>query len=148
MTLMKFQKQPVRTGNFPVFSDLFSDLFDGMVNSEYRSWNTAAVNIREDASNFYLEVAAPGTKKDDFKLNVNENVLRISASSESSDESTASKGRYTRKEFSCHSFSRSFTLPETVNIDGIEASYDNGIMQIRLPKREEAKPKFREISIS
>jgi len=148
MTLMKFQKQPVRTNSFPAFNDLFSDFFEGVVNSDFRRWTNAAINIREDDNNYFLEVAAPGVKKEDFKLKVEDNVLHISASSQKNEEETKNGGRYTRREFSCSSFSRSFTLPETIQIDGIQATYENGIMHIRLPKRDEAKPKSREINIS
>ena len=148
MTLMKFQKQPVRTNTFPAFNDLFSDFFEGVVNSDFRRWNNAAINIREDEGSYFLEVAAPGVKKEDFKLNVEDNVLRISAGTEKKEEKQENNGRYTRKEFSFSSFSRSFTLPETINVEAISANYDNGVMYIQLPKREESKPKSREISIA
>jgi HSP20 family protein len=148
MTLMKFQKQPVRGNTFPAFNDLFTDLFDGMVNSDFRRWSNAAINIREDENNYFLEVAAPGVKKEDFRLNVEDNVLRIDAGTRKSDETVQDNGRYTRREFNCSTFSRSFTLPESVNIDEIAANYENGVMHIRLPKREEAKPKSREIAIN
>ena len=146
---MKFQKQsPVRNNStvFPAFNDLFTDFFDGVVNSDFRRWNSAAVNIREDDNNYELEVAAPGVNKNDFKLNVEDNVLHISASKQKSEE-TKDNNRYTRREFSCSSFTRSFTLPDTVDVDGITANYENGIMHVRLPKREEAKPRTREITI-
>jgi HSP20 family protein len=77
---------------------------------------------------------------------VEDNVLHISASKQK--EETKENDRYTRREFSCSSFSRSFTLPDTVDVDGITANYENGIMHVTLPKREEAKPRTREISIS
>lgn len=146
---MKFQKQsPVRTGGtvFPAFNDLFTDFFDGVANSDFRRWNSAAINIKEDDNSYRLEVAAPGVNKNDFKLNVEDNVLHISASKQK--EETKENERYTRREFSCSSFSRSFTLPDTVDVDGITANYENGIMHVTLPKREEAKPRTREISIS
>lgn len=147
---MKFQKQPVRGTSFPAFNDLFSDFFEGVVNSDFHRWNNAAINIREDEGNYFLEVAAPGVKKEDFRLKVEDNVLNISASSQKKEENTGTNngGKYTRREFSLSSFSRSFTLPETINVDGIEANYDSGIMHVRLPKREEAKPRTREINIA
>ncbi len=98
-----------------------------------------AVNISENDTEYTVEVAAPGMKKKDFKLNLDHNVLTIS--SEKEDKSEKTGNQYTRKEFSYQSFERSFTLPESVEQDKIAAKYSDGVLFITLPKREEAKPK-------
>jgi HSP20 family protein len=98
------------------------------------------VNIKESTDQFEVEMAAPGMSKENFKVELNNNYLTISA--ENKKESEQKEGeRYTRKEFSYSSFSRTFALPELVENDKIEAKYDNGILKISIPKREEAKPK-------
>ena len=147
MTLLKFKNEtPVRSGHvFPTMNDLFSEFFDGMVTNDFKRWNTPAVNIIENDNQFKMELAAPGLKKEDFKISVNDNTLNISA--ETKSETKESNDRFTRKEFSFNSFSRSFNLHELVNIEGINANYENGIMTVTLPKLEEAKPKAREIKI-
>ena len=98
-----------------------------------------AVNIRETDMHFEVELSAPGRNKEDFTIEVDNEILSIS--SESGNENTSAEGKYTRKEFSYTSFRRSFALPETVNEDDISASYVSGILRITLPKREEALPK-------
>jgi HSP20 family protein len=104
-----------------------------------QSSTVPAVNIRETDTNFEVELSAPGKNKEDFTIEIDQDVLSIS--SESGSENTTTEGKYTRKEFSYTSFRRSFALPETVNEDEITASYESGILKISLPKREEALPK-------
>jgi HSP20 family protein len=133
--------------DFPAFGSLIDQFF----NNDFFDWsnrnfsvtNTTlpAVNIKEDNDKFQVEVAAPGLKKEDFKVEVNHNVLSIS--SEKREEKTEGQegGTYTRREFSYQSFVRSFSLPESVDADKIEASYNDGVLVLNIPKREEAKPK-------
>jgi len=97
------------------------------------------VNIRETDTAFELELSAPARRKEDFNIEVDNEMLTIS--SEYKNESTTEEGKYTRKEFSHSSFRRSFSLPESVKEDEIKASYENGILKITLPKKEEALPK-------
>jgi HSP20 family protein len=112
------------------------DWFGGMERFE----NTLpAVNIKENDTDFELELAIPGQKKDDFKVEIDDSVMTISM--ESKTEEATSDDQYTRKEFSYRSFKRAFTLPETIDEDKIEASYLDGILKFRLPKRDEALPK-------
>jgi HSP20 family protein len=119
-------------------------------NSWNRNWANAgspAVNIIETQNEFRIEVAVPGLNKDDFKINIENDLLTVSASKESKSEETDET--YTRREFSYNSFSRSFTLPETVANDHISAEHKDGIVHIHIPKKEEAKPKpAREIAIA
>jgi len=123
------------------FDDFFTrDLFDwSNTNMGYGS-SLPAVNIKEDENNFEVEVAVPGMNKDDFKIELENNVLTVSTEKE---ENTASdESNYKRREFRYTSFSRSFSLPESI-VDGekVKAKYTDGVLHIMLPKREEAKPK-------
>ncbi|KAB7531308.1 Hsp20 family protein [Flagellimonas olearia] len=104
-------------------------------------WNTTvpAVNIKDNEKEFELELAVPGVKKDDFTVEVDHDVLTIS--SEMKSENEEAKDNYTRKEFSYSSFKRAFTLPETVDGSKIDAKYEDGILKLTLPKKQEALPK-------
>lgn len=128
----------------PSFVNLFEDFFNTEL-GDWRRGNFAGndatlpkVNIREDNDQFTIEVAAPGMRKSDFKVNVDNNVLVIS--SEKQEESKDEKNNYRRQEFSYSSFQRSFTLPEIVDSEKISARYDNGVLLLTVPKKEEAKP--------
>lgn len=98
-----------------------------------------AVNIIESKEGFKLEVAAPGLAKEDFTIKLDQNKLTISSNKESKEEQK--EERYVRREFASYSFSRSFSLPQTVDQDKIEASHANGILTINIPRKEEAKQK-------
>lgn len=98
-----------------------------------------AVNIQENEKDFVLELAIPGKKKEDFNVEIDNNILTVSMETQQEDEQK--EDNYTRREFSYTSFRRSFTLPETVNEDKINASYNDGILSFTLPKKEEALPK-------
>ncbi|SDQ57595.1 Hsp20/alpha crystallin family protein [Flagellimonas zhangzhouensis] len=104
-------------------------------------WNTSlpAVNIKDNTENFELELAVPGMKKDDFTVEIDNDVLTIS--SEVKSENEENKENYTRREFSYTSFRRAFTLPETVDGGKIDAKYEDGVLRLTLPKRQEALPK-------
>ena len=104
------------------------------------SGSMPTVNISEDESFYILDVAAPGMEKKDFTLELIHNVLTISAEKEEEKEET--KKKFTRREFNYASFKRSFTLPDSVNKSGIVASYEKGILNISLPKKEEAKERI------
>lgn len=97
------------------------------------------VNIRETDTTYEVELSAPGKSKEDFNIDLDQNVLTIS--SEFKNENQTEDRKYTRREFSFSSFRRSFTLPETVNDDNITARYENGILMLTMPKKEEALPK-------
>lgn len=144
-----------RNGNrFPVFSPLFDDFFGRELfnwgNNNYSSTSTTmpSVNIRETGDNFEVEVAAPGMDKKDFQITLDGNLLTISSSKQQSSEET--EDRYTRREFSYQSFQRSFQLPkDVVDQENINARYENGLLCLTIPKKEEAKkqaPKMIEIA--
>ncbi|WP_018617790.1 Hsp20/alpha crystallin family protein [Spirosoma luteum] len=124
-----------------------NDLFNTSVSSFS---NVPAVNVLENEDGFQIEVAAPGLNKENFKLNLNHNNLTISGSQETAkEESDKEDKRYTRREFNYSSFQRTFTLPTSVDVDAIRASYADGLLTIELPKRGEAKVKPpRQIEIS
>jgi HSP20 family protein len=96
-----------------------------------------AVNITETKNQFELSVAVPGMKKDDFNIDVEGNLLTISAENEKQDEKK--EGRMTRQEYNYASFSRTFTIPADVKKENIEARYEDGLLKLVLPKREEAQ---------
>lgn len=118
--------------------EIFNDSFFNNFMST-RSTTTPAVNIIEEDKEFRIDVAAPGLTKKDFKIDLNDDVLTIS--SERKEENEVTKDRYMRREFSYNSFSRSFTLPETIEQDKIKAEHGEGILKIHLPKKEEVVKK-------
>lgn len=127
-------------GLFPsLVSDFFNaDNFFGSKWFENEFKRTVpAVNIKENDKQFNVELAIPGMKKEDFKVSVENNVLTISA--EKKDEKSEKNERYTRKEFSYSSFSRSFTIPESAIGDKVDAKYTDGILRLSIPKKEGAK---------
>ena len=123
------------------FDDFFTrDLFDwSNTNTAYGS-SLPAVNIKEDDDHFQVEVAVPGLSKDDFKVELENDVLTISSEKEVTNESN--EENYKRREFSYAAFKRSFSLPENkVDGDKVKARYTDGVLYVTLPKKEEAKPK-------
>ena len=111
-----------------------------------RTMNVPAVNITELKDEFMLSLAVPGMKKDDFKIDVDGNMLPISSEKEESKEEKDKK--FTRKEYNYSSFSRSFTLPQEINREKIDARYEDGVLKISLPRKEEAKkPEAKHIAV-
>ncbi len=102
-----------------------------------RVLNVPAVNIVENTNEYNLSFAVPGMKKSDFKIDIDGNLLTISAEIEEKKEEK--KEEFTREEYNFSSFSRSFTLPDEVNKEKIEATYVDGVLKLSLPKKEEAK---------
>jgi len=100
-----------------------------------------AVNILEKKDHFELVFAVPGKEKKDFEVEIENDVLTVSSKTEKTSEEEDEKTNFTHREFHYDSFSRSFTLPETVNSENIAADYKNGVLTITLPKLEEALPK-------
>lgn len=140
MTLVK-----TNSSLFPViprlFDDFFSrDVFDWMNNSLINTnYTLPAVNIKENGEGFAVEMAAPGMSKEDFKIELENETLTISAERKTENEVKEGE-RFTRREFNYQAFRRSFYLPKsTVDYDKIRAKYENGVLTIHIPKREEAK---------
>ncbi len=122
-----------------VFDDFlrpWNEFFDG---GSYlgRTFTVPSVNIVEGKEDFKLSLAVPGMKKNDFKIDVSGNLLTISSEKEETKEEK--EDDYSRQEYNYSSFSRSFTLPEEVNKEKIDATYVDGVLKLVLPKKEEAK---------
>jgi HSP20 family protein len=141
MTLIRWH----RPGNF---TDKFQNFFDSDFNDFFsRRMSDPGANILESPEAFELELAAPGMNKDDFKIHLENNILTVSAEME--DEKREEGKNYTRKEFYYGSFSRSFTLPKIIDLEKIKADYENGVLKVVLPKKEEARLEVKkEIKIS
>lgn len=123
-----------------VFDDMFkTDWLGGTTNVNSIGTSIPAVNIQETEESFSVEVAAPGKTKEDFNIELENDVLTISSEDKKQNETTEKNGRYTRKEFSYSTFKRAFSLPDSVDSEKISAQYNNGVLEILLPKREEAK---------
>ena len=150
MTLIKFRNNPIadRYTGFPtVFGDFFNDFFNDELLPKDAFRSVPAVNIIETPERFHIELAAPGMNKADFKVEVENGVLTIRA--ERKEEKKEEDSKFTRKEFSYSSFRRSFTMPEHVDAEQIQAEYNNGVLSINLPKRVEEKKKAgREITVA
>jgi len=141
MTVVRVKPVSRKLNVFNDFDRIFDEFFNTTLPVQ-RNGNglkaAPAVNIIENGDTFRLELAAPGLEKNDFKVDVEQNVLRI----EVNKEFKAEEGEtYKRCEFGYFDFMRSFRLPETIDANGIEASYVNGILVVHLPKKEDAKVK-------
>lgn len=128
--------------NFPSWSSWIDEIFNRDLSSVFTSnFNTGMtlpkVNIRETSDAYYVDMAVPGMKKSDFEINLEDQLLSISTHIK--EENEYENENYTRREFGYSAFKRSFTLPETINEDKIKAEYNDGILSIHLPKKEEAK---------
>ena len=121
----------------PMFTSLIYDLFHNQ-DWNHISTNIPATNIVEADDHFDVQLAVPGKKKSDFTIEFEESILTIS--SETETKYAEKEGTFTRKEFGCNSFKRSFSVPETVSADKISARYKDGILMVSLPKKTEALP--------
>jgi len=135
---------------FPAFSRFWDD--DDFLNGGLINWDNShftnsdatlpAVNIKETDKSYEVEMAAPGMKKEDFKIELDNNLLTISSEKSEEFQDDRERDKYSRREFSYQSFQRSFTLPkEVVDEDKIEAHYREGVLQLSIPKKEKAKQK-------
>lgn len=123
-------------------------LFEDFLNEDFFSLgksNVPSVNVKEEESEFQIEVAAPGYKKDSFNIEIKDNYLTISSKNESTKEDKNDK--YHRREFYSSSFERSFYLPEGVDAEDIKASYTDGILSVSVPKKPKVENKSRMIEI-
>lgn len=144
MTLVKFRRD---NGNalMPGVNDIFESIFNETFFNDRMITRVPAVNISETENNYHIELAAPGLKKEDFKLNLERNNLSISV--EQTTDQQDNQKNYNKKEYSYTSFVRSFTLPDSADDSSIAASYNDGILRIDIAKREEAKAVRRQIEI-
>lgn len=146
MSFVKYHPQRAFASPFgEMMSEFFNrDIGQFLGHDDVRR-SVPAVNILERTNEFELRLIAPGFSKEDLKLNMENEVLTISA--EKKNEELKENERWTRREFGHSAFSRSFRLPGTVNAEGITAEFSNGVLSVRIPKAEVSKPKAREISI-
>ena len=146
MSLIKFNT--ARPAGDP-FNAIFNDFFEGEFYPRRpngaRNSSLPAANIKEVENAFHIDLAAPGMKKDDFKIKLDENLLTIRTEKKDTNEENVE--RYTKREFNYTSFVRSFRLPKDVNHEEIAASYENGILRLSIPKLAEEKMNKREIAV-
>lgn len=145
MTLVKFNPEKKNSSLLPGFNDIFESVLGDTFFSDRRLSSVPAVNISESGEEYHIELAAPGLKKEDFRVSVERDILTIST--EQRTESNNEGKTYNRREYSYSAFTRSFTLPESADVDRIQASYTDGILKLNLPKKEEAKAVSRQIEI-
>jgi len=143
-TLVKTNK----SNGFPSVRKMMEDFWntDKFFNQPFFNEALPAVNVKENKDKFHVEVAAPGYKKDDFHVTAENGILTISA--ENKHESKEEKDSYPRQEFSCSSFSRSFTLPDNTSAEDIKAHYEDGLLKLELKKLENSVPAKKEIKIN
>lgn len=145
MTLVKFNPEKKNNVLLPGFNDIFESVLEDNFFSTRRISNVPSVNISDSPDAYQIELAAPGLGKEDFKVNVERDMLTIST--EKKTERSEDDKSYTRREFNYAAFTRSFTLPESADVDRIQASYQEGVLKLHLPKKEEAKAISRQIEI-
>lgn len=138
MTLVKFNNHPAvkRFFDEDVFNNFNESFFTGF----------PPVNIYDHKDHYAIEVAAPGREKADFKIQVDKNILTVSQEKKEPTE-TAGEVRQVRKEFGLKTFKRSFTLDEKIDVEGIVAKYENGILKLTLPKKEVTKESSKDIAV-
>lgn len=135
-----------------------NDVFPSFLDDFFKPWNekfsgniwgkmltVPAVNIKENKDLFTITMAVPGMKKEDFKIDLDGHMITVS--SEKEEKIDEKEENLTRYEYNFSSFSRSFTMPEEVDMNKIEAKYENGILSVHLPKKEDAKNKMQHKSI-
>jgi HSP20 family protein len=145
MSLIKFNNGSKNTAVNPGFNDIFESVFNDSFFSDRMISRVPAVNICETTDHYVIEMAAPGLNKDDFKINLDRNLLSVSV--EQKKEQTSQDKQYNKREFSYSSFVRSFALPDSADDANIEAEYLNGMLNIRVAKKDEAKQVARQIEI-
>ena len=147
MTLVRFNNKPAPKSFNNLMDDFFSpfpSLFrDDVMPGAFK--HLAPVNVKESEGGYILEVIAPGLEKEDFKIDLEQNMLTISA--EKKSEQDNSKEKEIRKEYRFQSFKRSFTVDDTIDADLISAKYVNGVLTLNLPKKAEVKEETKQISI-
>jgi len=141
MTLVKFNNRPVHK----VFNSVFDDLLTNFPAVWNEGLQAPPVNIHETNEGYHLEVSAPGIAKEDITVNVEGGQLTIGY--EKKEEKKSDDYKTVRREFSQRSFKRNFNVDDQVDTDNIQAKYENGVLKLFLPKKAEAKPATRQISV-
>lgn len=128
-----------------LLEDVFQNGWNRVFFDDKKDYSFIPVNIQETDKSYELHVVAPGLKKEDFKISVDKNVLNISF--EQKEENKEENAKWLRNEYRFHSFKRSFTLNEKVNISDISAKYNDGILNITLPKKEVSEATTKDITV-
>ena len=147
MTNVKFNRRPFEGTFNNIVDDLFTEL-PALIKNEFNLTDRKGfvpVNVKETDKSYLLEVVAPGFEKADFKVNLDQQLLTISA--EKKNETKEDSHKSIRREYSYHSFKRSFTVDEKIDATNIEASYINGVLTLNLPKKEVVKASATEIVV-
>lgn len=150
MTLVKFNQHPVHRSFSGIVDELFNNsAFNKLWKDDFQTSDFFGayppVNIQETKEAYVLDVLVPGLTREDIKINLDNKVLSISAEKKTEEKSGDEK--HIRSEFSFRSFKRSFTLDETVDAEKIQARYENGVLKLNLPKKEQAQPKAIDITV-
>ena len=146
MTLLKVNNTPVQKGLNNFFDEFFNEFpaFGGKENAK-ENFGSVAANIHETKDAYHVELNAPGRSKEDFKIAVEGGLLTISF--ENKEETKSEDYKTIRKEFSQRSFKRSFSVDEKIDTDNIQAKYENGLLKLLLPKKEQIKENAKHINI-
>ena len=139
--LVKFNSTP---SLFSVFENLWGN--DMLTYDMLSKAKLPAVNVKDKDNEYEIEVAAPGFKKEDFNISVENSILTISA--DETAEKEVKEDKYTRREFMSSSFSRSFSLPENTDLSQINGHYDNGVLHVTIPKLQEKTPEKKKIPLN
>ena len=136
----------MKSSGIPSIKTIMEDFWnsENLLERAFRRDILPAVNIKENEGNYEIEVAAPGFQKQDFKVDIQNDVLNISA--ETKEESSEERDNYTRKEFSYSSFNRSFSLPKNVKDENVQARYENGVLKLKLEEAKE-EPQRKSIAV-
>ncbi|PVD50607.1 heat-shock protein Hsp20 [Terrimonas sp.] len=145
MTLVKFNGTPVKKSYTSLFDELLNDWSGFGNDGSISKWSSAPVNIHETKDAYHLELSAPGLKKEDIKLNVEDGLLSISY--EKKESTTSEDYKTVRREFTYNSFKRSFTLSDKINAGDIQAKYEDGVLKVFVPKKPEAQAVSKQIDI-
>ncbi|WP_131537123.1 Hsp20/alpha crystallin family protein [Pedobacter nototheniae] len=144
MTLVNFNNKTRNTA--PYFNNVFDSLFSDAMTKNKMVDKSPNVNISENETAYVIELAAPGLKKEDFQINLKKDTLSVWAEVKKDDTQIAKD--FTRKEFDYSSFARSFNLPDSADGDKITAEYKDGILNINIGKKDEAKLQHKEIVVA
>lgn len=138
MALVKFPNRTMDSTRInPLVNSIFDNLFDDSSAIDRATRSVPAINIAENEDAFHIELAAPGLQKSDFNIQVDKDVINISV--EKKEETETDNKVYSKKEFSYFAFTRSFSLPESVDYNNIDATYTDGVLVLKVGKKEEAK---------
>lgn len=133
--------------NYRTLDNLFDELISNVPATLAREFNfNVPVNVHETSDAYHLEVVAPGLKKEDFKVNLEKGTLSVSYEHKTESENKDYKTH--RREFAVKSFKRSFSVDDNINTENIQAKYENGVLNVYLPKKEEVKVLPKQITIN